>query len=115
MRATLRGCRIPLARTVCFLAVWAAGACDRAAVEEAPWKSPIPFDTTFAWVQSETDSTRLLLELAETPSQQQFGMMTRPRLDPESGMLFVYDSAQAPENGFWMFRTIVPLDIAFLD
>jgi uncharacterized membrane protein (UPF0127 family) len=114
MRATLRTRWILLARTVCLLAAWAAGACDRQ-VEEAPWTSPIPFDTTFAWVHTDTDSTRLLLELAESPSQQQFGMMTRPSLDPESGMLFVYDSAQAPENGFWMYRTIVPLDIAFLD
>ena len=115
MRGTLRSRRIPVARTICLLASWAAGACGDEPVEDAPWKSPIAFDTTFAWVHSESDSTRLLLELAESLSQQQFGMMTRPTLDAESGMLFVYDSAQAPENGFWMFRTIVPLDIAFLD
>jgi uncharacterized membrane protein (UPF0127 family) len=30
-------------------------------------------------------------------------------------MLFVYDSVQPGENGFWMFRTLVPIDIAFLD
>lgn len=113
MRATLRIRRMSFARTVCLLAV-SAGACDQQ-VEPAPWVSPIHFDTTFAWVHTETDSTRLLLELAASLSQQQFGMMTRPTLDAESGMLFVYDSAQAPENGFWMHRTIVPLDIAFLD
>jgi hypothetical protein len=90
------------------------GACDRQ-VEEGPWRSPIPFDTTVAWVHTGSDSTELLLELAESDSQHQFGMMTRPSVDAESGMAFLYDSVQPGENGFWMFRTIVPLDIAFLD
>jgi len=28
-------------------------------------------------------------------------------------MLFVYDSTQPPDAGFWMYRTRIPLDIAF--
>jgi uncharacterized membrane protein (UPF0127 family) len=42
-------------------------------------------------------------------------MMTRPTLDAESGMVFLYDSIQPGSNGFWMFRVRVPLDIALLD
>ena len=30
-------------------------------------------------------------------------------------MLFLYDSDEPPTAGFWMFRTRIPLDIAFLD
>ena len=114
MRATLCTRGFLFARIACLLAASAAGACDRQ-VEETPWSSPIAFDTTLAWVHTETDSTRLLVELAASESQRQFGLMTRPTLDPGSGMLFVYDSVQPGEIGFWMFRTIVPLDIAFLD
>ena len=92
-----------------------SSACGREPVEEAPWRSPIPFDTAVAWMHSDSDSTRLLIELAESDSQHQFGLMTRPTLDAESGMAFLYDSVQTGENGFWMFRTRVPLDIAFVD
>jgi uncharacterized membrane protein (UPF0127 family) len=43
------------------------------------------------------------------------GLMERRHLAPSAGMLFVYDSTQPPDAGFWMFRTRIPLDIAFLD
>ena len=43
------------------------------------------------------------------------GLMERQRLADSAGMLFVYDSTQPPNAGFWMFRTRIPLDIAFLD
>jgi hypothetical protein len=31
-----------------------------------------------------------------------------------AGMLFVYDSTQPGNAGFWMYRTRIPLDIAFV-
>jgi len=43
------------------------------------------------------------------------GLMERRRLADSAGMLFVYDSTQPPDAGFWMYRTRIPLDIAFLD
>ena len=82
---------------------------------EAPWVSPVAFDTATAWIESGGDSTRLLVELASTSAQRSFGLMARPGLDQDSGMLFLYDSAQPDSAGFWMFRTRIPLDIAFLD
>ena len=106
--------RVRRVATFLAFALFVSG-CDREPEQEGPWTSPIAFDTTVAWVHSGGDSTRLLLELAESESQQRFGMMTRPTLDPESGMAFLYDSIQSGSNGFWMFRTRVPLDIAFLD
>jgi uncharacterized membrane protein (UPF0127 family) len=115
MRALHRNSNTTHGRLLCLVALSAfAGGCDRQ-VEEGPWTSPIPFDTAVAWVHTETDSTQLLVELARTDDQHQFGLMTRPSLDPESGMVFLYDSLQTGDNGFWMFRTKVPLDIAFLD
>lgn len=86
-------------------------ACERT----EPWVSPIPFDTATAWLSSGSDSLKLLVEVAATTGQQSFGLMERPSLDPSSGMVFPFDSVQAPDAGFWMYRTRVPLDIAFMD
>ncbi|TFH86075.1 DUF192 domain-containing protein [Billgrantia azerbaijanica] len=41
--------------------------------------------------------------------------MERDALDEAAGMLFLYPDRQPPWSGFWMFRTRIPLDIAFLD
>jgi uncharacterized membrane protein (UPF0127 family) len=30
-------------------------------------------------------------------------------------MLFSYDYERSPEQGFWIYQTLLPLDIAFLD
>jgi len=51
------------------------------------------------------------VELALTDAERQHGLMHRPRMSPEDGMLFAY-----PDEGnhqFWMMNTFLPLDIAF--
>jgi len=42
-------------------------------------------------------------------------LMERRQLADTAGMLFVYDSVQPPDAGFWMYRTRIPLDIAYMD
>jgi len=81
---------------------------------EEPWRSPVPFDTARVVVGEGVDTTSLLVELAESDEQRQYGLSRRPSLDPGSGMLFVFDSLRAPDQGFWMWRTVVPLDIAYV-
>jgi uncharacterized membrane protein (UPF0127 family) len=82
---------------------------------ESRWVSPIQFDTATAWFHVSEDSVPLLIEIASDEEQRAFGLSRRPTLDSQSGMLFEFDSLQAAENGFWMWRTKVPLDIAYLD
>lgn len=82
--------------------------------EEAP-ALPVAFDTARIRIASGTDTVPLLVELAATPEQRAFGLMVRPSLPPDAGMLFLYDSIQPETSGFWMFRTRIPLQIAFLD
>ena len=77
--------------------------------------SSVSFDTATAWVHQSTDSTRLLVELASSNDQHEVGLAGRPALDPESGMLFEFDRPRSADDGFWMWRTRVPLDIAFVD
>ena len=83
--------------------------------EPAPWVSPVAFDTTTAVVRTGGSADPLLVEVARTPEQRSFGLSLRPELDRESGMVFLYDSVQPPNAGYWMWRTRVPLDIAFMD
>ena len=56
---------------------------------------------------------RIEAEVAESPREQMIGLMRRPSMAPNHGMLFVYE---APDRlCFWMRNTLLPLSIAFLD
>ncbi len=54
----------------------------------------------------------LEVEVASTPEERRRGLMSRPSLAPDAGMLFVFpeDSGSA----FWMKDTLIPLSIAFI-
>lgn len=52
------------------------------------------------------------LEIAVTPAEQERGLMQRPDLGPDEGMLFVY--AEPQQMSYWMRNTPEPLDIAYL-
>ena len=73
------------------------------------------FDTTRMRLARTNDTLALHVELAVKPEQKSMGLMERRRLADDAGMLFVYDSTQPPDAGFWMYRTRIPLDIAFAD
>lgn len=89
-----------------------AAACQSGARPDA---APIPFDTTRAWVVTAEDSIPLLVEVARTEPQRARGLQQRASLDEGSGMVFLYDSVKPPDEGFWMWRTLIPLDLAYLD
>ncbi len=61
------------------------------------------------------DVHHLLVEVAATPERRARGLMGRDSLAPDAGMLFLYERSQPADAGFWMYRTRIPLDIAFLD
>jgi uncharacterized membrane protein (UPF0127 family) len=58
------------------------------------------------------NGTKIELEVAVTPEQQAKGLMNRPALPDNRGMLFKFPSAQAVQ--FWMKNVPVPLDMVFL-
>ena len=89
----------------------AADAADTAAADERI----LAFDSATVRLVAGRDTVRLEVELAATAEQQRLGLMERRHLPPGAGMLFVYDTTQPPDAGFWMYRTRLPLDIAFLD
>jgi len=53
------------------------------------------------------------IEIADTDSLRAEGLMHRPELPPEHGMLFVFPDSQP--RCFWMKNTLIPLSIAFID
>jgi uncharacterized membrane protein (UPF0127 family) len=75
----------------------------------------VQFDTGTVVIETGTDTIHLKVEVASTETQQQYGLMDRTKLAPDHGMLFLYDSVQDTSSGFWMFRTKIPLDVAFID
>ena len=54
-----------------------------------------------------------MVEVVDTPDQRATGLMNRFSLQPEHGMLFVFDKPQP--LAFWMKNTYIPLSIAFVD
>lgn len=52
-------------------------------------------------------------ELAESVNARASGLMGRQTLDPNAGMLFVFD--RKDRHCFWMRNTLLPLSIAFID
>ena len=52
-------------------------------------------------------------EVASTQEQRAIGLMNRPAMPANDGMLFVFE--RPGEQCFWMKNTLLPLSIAFLD
>ncbi|MEM1128127.1 MAG: DUF192 domain-containing protein [Bacteroidota bacterium] len=75
----------------------------------------IPFreDGTLSFLRESDTLTTIAIEIADTDSSRERGMMQRTSFPPSSGMLFVFPNV-APRS-FWMANTPLPLDIMFVD
>lgn len=82
-------------------------------VSATPAQTELPvIDACFV---NASESVPVVLEVASTSEERQVGLMGRPELPAKHGMLFRYGERREPQDGFWMYRTLIPLDIAFLD
>lgn len=100
---------------LCLATILAQPACRPEPAGDSDDTPVMRFDSVTVRLLGPRDTLALRVELAVTPAQQAMGLMERRQLGERAGMLFVYDSIQPADAGFWMFRTRIPLDIAFID
>lgn len=82
-----------------------AGGCK----EDAP--PPTQAVGADAWLPFRIGDVAVKLQVAIRPMEVQQGLMHRPMLGDNEGMLFVYPQPGA--RSFWMRNTLIPLDIGF--
>lgn len=73
----------------------------------------LPADTTpLVAVGDDGIERRFTIEIADTADERSKGLMFRPALAPDHGMLFVFPYTR--EVSFWMENTPQPLDLVFV-
>ena len=90
--------------TLPALALSALAWASAALAQEGPQKLPA--------IQLSAGMHLIRAEVAQSPDQRSIGLMHRPSMGPNEGMLFVFE--QPGQQCFWMKNTLLPLSIAFL-
>ncbi len=82
--------------------------------DSTPSEVKIPFrvDGTLDFVRMDESILTLNIEIADTDSLRERGMMQRTSFPPESGMLFLFGQQEIRQ--FWMGNTPLSLDILFI-
>ena len=64
-------------------------------------------------VTTDSGPVALSVEVAADGRARSVGLMSRPRLPADAGMVFLFSGPRS--GGFWMKNTLIPLSIAFWD
>lgn len=88
-------------------------ACQNARSPAAPAGSTPGAANTARVVLHGTRAVPIRVEVARTDSERERGLMYRNHLDPDAGMLFIFER-EGPLT-FWMKNTFIPLDMVFID
>jgi uncharacterized membrane protein (UPF0127 family) len=73
---------------------------------------PVPTPQSLHVIALAAPRAQLRVQVARTEPQRERGLMGVRKLEPHTGMLFVFES-DAPIE-FWMKDTLVPLDMVFI-
>jgi uncharacterized membrane protein (UPF0127 family) len=99
------GVRRPNALVLALALALAVGACDRSPVDA----EGLPTGTLS--IDGQDGRATFDVQIAETPSARQQGLMGVEDLPEGEGMVFVFDDPT--HAAFWMKETLIPLSIAF--
>ena len=100
-------------RALLILAILAA--CGDGDQPEVDYSNVVAFDTTRVTIVTAADTILVRAEVADTQEKRSHGLMERTALAEDAGMIFLFDEDQGARSGFYMFRTRIPLDIAYAD
>lgn len=101
------------AATLALLLALGCSAQTESAASAATSTTATPVAILAAPVAILPDDAAIHLELAVTPEETASGLMFRPTLPRDRGMLFLFPADRVP--AFWMKNTLIPLDLVFLD
>jgi len=96
------------------IAALSVAACSQAQ-DSGDYSGVVRFDSATIRVLSARGPLTLRVEVARSPEQRTMGLMERTALSDSGGMLFLYERDEPATAGFWMYRTRIPLDIAYID
>lgn len=112
--------RIPYPAALLLLLSVAAACNDRGTLTPNGSRLELPdgvarveFEAGTVQIRSGDTMHTLRVEIAETATQRARGLMYRPFMPEDAGMLFIYPAEH--EGGFWMYNTLIPLSIAYAD
>ena len=91
---------------------WARRIAAAAALCVAAWASAQEIPQRLAQIRLTAGIHLINAELATTPQQREIGLMMRPSMAVNDGMLFVFE--EPGQQCFWMKNTLVPLSVAFV-
>jgi len=114
----MRSINTPRTRTLISALLFSSAliGCRSSQSDEADTMAPVmAFNAARLRLVSGSDTIPVVAQLAEREEQRTMGLMERRHLADTAGMLFIYDSTQPDSSAFWMYRTRIPLDIAFAD
>ena len=103
--------RLRITRLCHLAALLAIGVGLALAAPAAPAQDATP-NPTLRQVWLQAGIHRIRAEVAATPEERSRGLMLRKALQPNHGMLFIFESTGSP--CFWMKNTLIPLTIAFI-
>jgi uncharacterized membrane protein (UPF0127 family) len=72
----------------------------------------LPTDAEPLIVETASGERSFTIEIADSASERERGLMYRQQMADDHGMLFVFNSQQ--QVGFWMKNTVMPLDLLFI-
>ncbi len=72
----------------------------------------VTFPPSELWIESGGNRHHFKIEMADTDERRTVGLMFRPAMAPDAGMLFDFKRDQPV--AMWMRNTLIPLDMLFI-